>query len=200
MSIYQIVWKGLIGTGVECRNVHHYEFPGYVPTTAELQSAIDDLSTDYLVELQAHQHPQLSNYGFDVRRVDLGDQPTLELVAANQPYAGTGLNQLLPRQVALMVRWKAPTAFPRNCRSYLAGFTSTDNDGNGVATASLVTAATAWGDSVEALTVAGQADANKVSVRYGGTPRVVVASNPVTFESVAGTWRTQRRRTPGVGI
>jgi hypothetical protein len=63
-----------------------------------------------------------------------------------------------------------------------------------------VTALFGFSIDMETLAITGQTDANKVAVEYGGVPRAVILSNPVSAAPVPNVWATQRRRRPGVGI
>lgn len=200
MSIYQVVHKGQYGNTAQTRYVWHYEFPGYVPTAPELQEFVDNLDGILDELFKPLLSSQWSSIAYDVRRVDVGDLPTVEYVATTQPWNGSSSSSLLPRQTALLVRWAAPTAYPRTARTYFAGWPESANDTNGTAVLAITAAAALVGSAMEEIEVTGQVDAQKTTVQYGGTPRVVTDSNQVFYVSTAATWRTQRRRVPGVGI
>lgn len=200
MTVYQIVCKARFGTATELRNIHHYEFFGYTPDTAELQEAVDAIDTNYKSNLQSDFVNDISFYGYDVRRVDVGDLPTVEFTATAGTWSGTNVNDPLPTQVSALVTWKAPTTFPRTTRSYLFPMGEIANDSSGNIAAAQITRNAAFGDDMRTLSITGQIDADKVAVQYGGTPRAVTAHNDVLSVVAAPIWATQRRRRPGVGI
>ena len=180
MSIYQITFKANIDNSSQVRNVHHYEFPNYVPTQAQVQEAVDYLDSQYKTYFQSRFTTTTNVYAYDARRVDSPNEPTIEYVPTASPWNGTATSGLLPMQVAGLVRWKAQTQFPRNARSYIAGFSNAANTTDGVINSTTVDAMESWGDAVQQLAITAGDDANKVAVTYGGTPRVVTAANAVT--------------------
>lgn len=200
MSIYQIVARARFDTSHEQRNVHHYEFPGYVPSTVQLQEVVDGLDVIYRTHLQGSFHSGLEVYGYDVRRVDLGDLPTLLFTPTAGAWVGSAAGDPLPPMVSGLVSFKAATEFPRTSRTYLFTIAEGANTAQGIVGAGTVTAMTDWGNSILDIFVTGAADAVKVAVRYGGDPRVVVASNPLTTVVANAIWASQRRRRQGVGI
>jgi hypothetical protein len=200
MSIYQMVVKGSAGTGIQLRNIHHFEFPGYVPTPAELEEAAEALATHYETWLVNMFAAQVSIRAIDLRRVDIGDLPTQEYVPDGWPVSGTGTGDMLPTQVSALVIWKAPTTYPRSTRTYVFPMTETASGPVGGIQSANVTALFGFSIDMETLAITGQTDANKVAVEYGGVPRAVILSNPVSAAPVPNVWATQRRRRPGVGI
>jgi hypothetical protein len=200
MTIYQAVVKAVDTLGQQFRNVHHYEFPGYDPTAGELQEFVDGLAAHYDTYVRPEVANRVEFYGVDMRRVDVGDLPTIELVPATWPLAGGDPASKLPNQVSAMVQWKAPTAYPRSCRTYCFPFTEDANSVGGVIEPGVIINLTNFVTVMEVVAITGQTDANKVAVQYGGDPRVVTASNPVSASPVTNNWATQRRRRIGVGI
>lgn len=200
MSIYQIVTRAVLDSVDQYRNVLHYEFPGYVPQAADLQAAVDAIDTTYKNRLQALFPLTLSFQGYDVRRVDTPDEPTQFVSPTGGGWAGSDTAQTLPPQTSLLVTFKAPTTFPRTARSYLFPLTEEWNASNGRVVAGALANALSWGTELLALAIPLQPDAVKVTVRYGGDPRVVTASNVLTTVRVASRWATQRSRRPGEGI
>lgn len=200
MSIYQIVVKAEDQNTNQYRNVHHYEFFGYVPSDTELQEAIDAVDSAYKTNLQSVIDNDFDIYAYDVRRVDLGNLPTIEFTATAGSWSGTNTGATLPHQVSALITFKALTTFPRTSRCYLFGFTEDSNTTAGRVEATTITAIDAFGDDMLSLTITGQIDADKVAVTYGGTPRVVTDENDVTQHASKVNWATQRRRRSGVGI
>jgi len=200
MSIYQAVFKGNTPGPNALRNIHHYEFPGYVPTGEELEEFVQGLADrmeEFLVPLISN---AVTLSSIEVRRVDIGDQPGQDIIPDGWPRTGSAVNQLLPPQVAAIVTWKAPTAYPRSTRTYVFPFTATNLSAGGTIVLGARTALDNWALVMEQVEVTGQPDAQKVAVQYGGDPRVVVASNLVFAQPVGSVWATQRSRRFGVGI
>jgi hypothetical protein len=181
------------------RNVVHYEFPTTVPSPAQLQAFVNVLDNDYKDNLQTPLSPNVSIHSYDVRRVDIGDQPTLTLTPAAGAWVGGSTGEQLPEQLAALVTWRAFSTFPRTTRSYIFPFTEADNTGNGNLSAASLAFLEAFALDVMSILYEAGLSANKVAVEYGGTPRVVVASNAVTTREVSPHWATQRRRRLGVG-
>lgn len=200
MSIYQIVVKANAAGFAGLRNIHHYEFPGYVPTSDELEEAAQGLADAYETHLFDAFSNQVTFNAMDLRRVDVGDQPTQEFVPTDWPDTGNASGSMLPPQVSALATWKAPTAFPRSTRTYLFPMTVSVLTALGFMTSGLLTSLDNFGLALEELSVTGQVDAQKVAVKYSGDPRVVTDSN-IVFQTPAGNiWATQRSRRYGVGI
>lgn len=185
---------------MEMRNIHHFEFPGYTPSTTELQEAVDAVDAAYKSNLQNAFVNDNVIYGYDVRRVDIGDQPTAEYNATAGDWVGSSAVDPLPPTVCGLVTWKAATAFPRTCRSYLFPVSTASNSNLGQPGSAFDTSMTSFGQDLLTLAITGQTDAVKVAVSYGGTPRAVVDSNAVTNVTTSNKWQTQRRRNYGVGV
>lgn len=200
MSIYQIVAKGSFDNATQLRNIHHYEFNGYVPTQTQLQEAVDALDAAYKVELIAYFVNEVQMVSFDVRRVDIGNLPTIEFAATAGEWVGTSAVDPMPAQVSGLVTFKSPTVYPRSSRAYIWPFSEGNNTSSGQISTNAQTAMEDWADAVISLTITGGADADKVAVQYGGTPRAVVDSNILLSSFVNPIWATQRRRRLGVGI
>ena len=200
MSIYQIVTKGRDSESNEFRNVHHYEFFSYVPTTVQLQEAIDAIDTAYKSNLQLQFDSGVEFYAYDVRRVDLGNLPTVEFQPTAAAWFGTAAGDRIPNQVAALCTWKAQTTFPRTTRSYLFPFGEGSNNAIGRWQTSTLTDIIDFGDDMLELVITGDLNADKQAVEYSGTPRIVSSANDVTEVVVTNKPATQRRRRPGVGI
>lgn len=200
MSIYQFVVKGSLSDGTELRNVLHYEFTGYTPNTTELQEAVDDLDDHYKSNLQSYFTDNLTMGEYEVRRVDIGDQPASDFTVTGGTWAGSNVSDQLPAQLAVLVSGSSGTAFPRTVRSYLFPFTSANITGDGLVLAAARTAAGAWGTDSQELAITGQLNANRVAVKYGGDPRAVTDSNQIKTASGKSKFATQRSRRLGVGI
>lgn len=182
------------------RNVHHYEFAGYVPTGPELEEFVQGLADRFEEFIRPLLAASISLESFEVRRVDIGDQPGQEVIPDGWPIVGTAGNLLLPPQVSALVTWKAPTAYPRSTRTYMFPFTTTNLSAGGTIVLGARTALDNWALVMEQVEVTGQPDAQKVAVQYAGDPRVVVASNLVFAQPTGSVWATQRSRRFGVGI
>jgi len=200
MSIYQLVVKANYGGVTQLRNIHHYEFPSYVPTETELEEAVQALADAYEELFQAAHTSIVTYNAIEARRVDIGDQPSSEIIPAGWPFAGTASGSPLPPQVAQLIVWKATTAFPRSTRTYMFPYAVTAVAAGGAVTTTWMTAAATFQLALEQLAVTAQPDAQKVAVQYGGDPRVVTASNLVSAAPLTNIWATQRSRRTGVGI
>lgn len=199
MSIYRVTIKALYDGSEDQFNVHHYEFPGYVPDDTELQEFVDNLADVYddnIVQLV----PALVVFEtIEMRRVDVGDLPSADLTPTTWPAAGTGTGGSLPPQVSAMLRFTSPTAYPRSGRVYLQTFAQAFCSTTGTISSGAVTLCDTAASRLEEIAVTGQVDAQKVAVQYSGSPRVVTASNILFAQSTRNTFQTQRRRTVGVG-
>ena len=200
MSIYQIVTKGRDSSGNQFRNIHHYEFFGSVPDNTTLQELIDGIDAAQKTRLQSLVANTITYYAFDVRRVDVGDLPTIEMVPTAGAWTGSLSAAVLPYQVAAIITWKALTAFPRTTRAYIFGLTENASTTDSRLEAGVVAALTNLGNDLLTINVTTGIDPDKVAVEYGGDPRAVVDSNDVSVVMVSPFWGTQRRRRPGTGI
>lgn len=199
MSIYQIVVKGKAYDSEELRNIHHYEFFNYVPETSQLQELVDGIDTAYKSNLQTAFHDEIDFYEYDVRRVDVGDQPTRTFTATAGTWSGSSTADAIPSQVSAMVTFKALTAFPRSTRTYLFPFGANQLNSDGTVTSGAVNAMKDWADDMLEITITGGLNADKQAVKYGGDPRAVTDSNDLSQRSVKNVYATQRRRKVGVG-
>lgn len=199
MSIFNIAVKGAFLASDQLRNIHHYSFDGDIPNNAQLQQLVDDIDSVYKTHWQAVMTPQITVNAYDVRRVDIGNQPTIEYQATAGAWAGTNVGQPLPSQVALLVSFKALTTFPRNARTYVFGCSEGFNGGDGRPDGALITAGESFADGLMSVGQVGIGGPDKVTVEYGGVPRVVTAFNILSQRKVAPNWATQRRRRLGVG-
>lgn len=200
MSIYQFTIKGNAATFAALRNVHHYEFPGYVPTQDEYEECAQGLADAYATYLFDTFSNQVDFNSIDIRRVDVGDLPTANFIPSGWPDTGNATAVMLPPQVSAVVTWKSPFEFPRSTRTYLFPFTSSALTTLGFITSSVLTALDNFGLALEELAITGQVDAQKVAVKYAGDPRVVTASNIVFQTNATNIYATQRSRRYGVGI
>lgn len=200
MSIYQIVVKAVANDNDELRNIHHYEFGAYVPDASQLQELVDGIDTAYKSNLQSDYADAVDFYAYDARRVDVGNLPVIELLATAGGWSGTATGDPLPSQCAAMVTWKAPTVFPRSTRSYMFPFAVASCNAIGRVQAAIVGHMVDFAADMIEHAVTGATDPCKVAVKYGGTPRAVIEENDVVTNVVRNVYRTQRRRTPGVGI
>ena len=200
MSVYSFVVKGKHTSNDEFRNIHYYEFPFYVPTIVQVQEAVDAIDAAYKTHLRSRMGTGFTYYAFDVRRVDVGEQPTLEYTATSGSWAGLETSEEIPFQNSALVSFKALAAFPRNARTYVFGWTENSNVSGGLVGSGSVTALGQWGAAMLELNITGDLNADKQSVEFGGVPRAVVENNDVTEVIVGNVWATQRRRRRGVGI
>ena len=200
MTFYQVTVKGEISGVSQVRNVHHYEFPDYVPTQANRQTFIDAFDSDLKTRLQSIFSTRVEIQGYDMRRVDIAEQPTLPMTATGGSWVGTASGHTLPAQVAGLVTFKAETAFPRSTRTYLFSFSEENNNEDGEVGATAQSAMTAWGGDILTIVIPGETSAVKVAVEYTAAPRIVADANVVQNVSVSsGRFATQRRRRVGVG-
>ena len=200
MSIFQVAVKGSLGTGIQLRNIHHYEFFGYTPDATILQEFVDNLDAAYKTNLQALFANEVTVRAYDVRRVDVGNLPAVEFVPTAGAWSGTETANNYPAQVSVLVTFKAPTAYPRTTRTYLFPMSVDQATINGDPAAGTITACNAWADAMFTIDVTGAIDPDKVAVKYGGDPRVVIDSNDVLTRIVNPVYSTLRSRKPGVGI
>lgn len=200
MAIYRVTVKAFHNSTDAQFNVHHYEFPGYVPSETERQEFVDNLADAYETVTIPNTSAVVDFNEIEIRRVDIGDQPSEVLVPDGWPVSGGGTGNSLPPQICAMLRFKAPTAFPRSGRVYLQSYTTAHNNSIGRILAATVSELDAMALLLEEIEVTGQVDAQKVAVTYGGNPRAVVDSNVLFAVGSRNIWQTQRRRTPGVGI
>lgn len=199
MSIYQIVTKAVYQATDGYRHVAHYEFPAYVPLVADIQDAIDDLDAAYKARWQTVFTDDIVLEGYDVRRVDIADQPTIGYVGPNNPWAGTNVGDCNVPQSALLCTFKALTTFPRTTRTYMFPTNSGTLSAGGRVDAATTIVLNAWGADVVQLLVVGDTDAQKVAVKYTGTPPTVTSSNQVTIVTSSSNFSTLDSRKSGVG-
>lgn len=200
MSIYQFTVVGNTPGPNALRNIHHYEFPGYVPSTAELEEAMQAFA-DAHEELLRAQHPVSVTYSsIEYRRVDVGDLPTAEFIPDGWPFSGSASGNQLPPQVSALLTWKAASAFPRSTRTYLFPFSTLTTSTTGTILLAVRTVLENFANAVEELDVTGNPPAQKVAVAYAGDPRAVVDSNAVSATVPDSVFATQRSRRYGVGI
>lgn len=200
MSVYSIVAKYNYNALVEFRNIHYYEFFNYVPTTTELQEAVDAIDTAYKSRLQTFFADDVTFTGYVVRRLDVGGLPGSDFTATAGNWSGTNTNDPLPTQVAALVTWKAQTTYPRSTRSFIGGLTEANNGTDGKIQSGLITALENFASDMLSLAITAQVDADKVAVTISGTPPAVTDHNDVSTYSATPIWATQRRRRLGVGI
>lgn len=200
MSIYRITIKARHSTSGAMYNIHHYEFPGYVPEQTEaeemLQGLVDIMEEEWLTYVS----DDVVFSEVEYRRVDIGDQPTAVFVPAGWPINGSDVNNCLPHQVAAVMRWVGDTEYPRSARAYLPVFGADALSAAGLISLTVQTALNGAAPLYEEIPVTGQVDAQKVAVQYGGDPRVVTAANIVSARNVDPSWGIQRRRRAGRGI
>lgn len=199
MSIYRVTVKAEWDGSDDQFNVHHYEFPNYVPDDTELQEFVDNLGDLHETYVVPYCTSVITYNSIEVRRVDVGNLPSAELIPDNFPIAGTATGVSMPPQVAVMLRFSAPQAYPRSGRVYLPVMAASQLGSTGRTVAGLIAIMDTFGQALEEIAVTGQVDAQKVAVTYGGTPRVVTASNVLFQAPTRNIFQTQRRRTPGVG-
>jgi len=199
MSIYRVTVKALFNGPEDQFNVHHYEFPGYVPDETQLQEFVDNIAAVYEEQILQYHTALVSYEAIEVRRVDVGDLPSVDLIPDGWPVAGAATAPTQAPQVAALVVWKAATAFPRSTRSYLPVFFSAAVGPQGQVASAIRTVLAGFATIMEEIDITGDPPAQKVAVQYGGDPRVVVASNLVTAAPIPTAWGIQRRRRVGSG-
>lgn len=200
MSVYQFTTKYSYGTAVQLRNTHHYEFPGYVPTAADILNAVDQIDAAYKARLQVHLSSLIDFSGYDYRRVDVSGMPTLFQLPTGGIWSGSNAGQLMPLQNAVIANWKGATAYPRNSRIYVAGWTEDANTPTGYVGPTYTTAVDNFASDLDVLTITAGADAVRVAVKYNKVPYYVSDYNTVLWFPTSSAWYIQRRRRPGVGI
>lgn len=199
MSLYEIKVISRYGTTSEMLNRHYYEFPAYVPTTAQLQEAVDEIDGHYKTFFQSYLGTDIQYGEYTTRRLDVASLPEAAFVATAGIWFGTETLNLLPLQNCLLPTWKGVTAYPRASRVYISGFTEAANGGTQTPISALLTAAIAWGLVLVTLTITGGNNAVKMAVNRDTMPVPTGQFNPVTAVTCGDAWYTQRRRRPGVG-
>lgn len=198
MPVYRVsLLQSLFGQ--QMMNVLHYDVNAALSSNDALEWA-DSFRDAYI---DSNMTMELANdwsfVGCEFRRVDLADQPSIEVAPPSGTLSGGQSGQVLPTQVALLVSSTAFTTFPRRARMYIPGLTEASvadslwgvnprNRALQFAEAILEMVGTAW-------------SADRVAVRYAdeGDGPVVVAFNRLTANSVSIVPATQRRRRIGVG-
>lgn len=199
MAIYRVsVLQNLLGQRLI--NVYHYDTTTVLGGAdgVELADAIEDAYVDS--DLEDTMSDEWAYAGIELRRVDLADQPSLEIAPTGGAHAGLNVNEVLPLQVCLLVSGTALSTFPRRVRTYLGGFCETHVT-NGVWVAGVLSNAVAFIGEMDTLQItAGELD--RVSVRYTdpGSGPIVTSFNRVLTYTTTSVPATQRRRRIGVGI
>lgn len=182
------------------RNVHYYRFSGYTPTGTEQQEFVDNFDAEMQTYIKSRMSSLMSVSGYDMRRVDIAGQPTVDYIPTSGAWNGTGTSGILPFQVAPLVCFKAYATYPRSSRCYLAGMSTGVNTLEGHINGTSRQAFEDWGNAILSIPITGQLGANKVTVNWTTAPRVVNLVNQLDIVVVDNVWRTQRRRVRGVGI
>ena len=199
-TYYQLIVKSRHSTGVEMRNTHYYVSPdGQIPNS-NIQDAVDDLLSKYQTRLAARLVPAVSYYAVDVRQVDSPGLPSAEFTPTAGSWVGTNATATMPLQLCALVNWKSPTVKPRLSRVFISGFGEDTNIEPGVITPGLQGNLESLAADLETLTIAAQADFEKVAAQWNVAGTYVTDANSVTAAPISTTWYSQRRRRPGVGI
>jgi hypothetical protein len=180
---YEVVVHYSLPDAEQAVNIFHV-----LGDTALLEGGADALNTiftdAYNAHLKALQHPSVR---FDQLTItDLNTDTGLQKVYVHG-IAGTAGGQPMPNQIAALISWK--TAYrTRNYRgrSYIAGFTESNSDGN------YMNETVRSGLSAYAL----QLETN-LPATLGVLSRKTGLGRPITGHSVNTNWKTMRRRTAG---
>lgn len=199
MAIYQITCNARFGGVDEMRNIHYYDSGPSALTDPEVDQVAFSLLNTYETHLQSLFDEAVTVYGASVRRVDEPNLPPRDYLLGVNEWSGGGPGNSLPSQTAALVTWKGVSVYPRTTRSYLFPFATSAIGATGTLLSAVVDDLQAWGAAMLELSYAG-GNVDKVAVRWGGTPRVVVEHNDVFTVQVKPVLATQRRRTRGVGI
>lgn len=199
MAIYQVTVKGTLSGSGALRNVAHYLFPDYDPDSTQKLAFVNELDSKIKNRLQTlfHTGVQVNTYG--MRRVDSPNQPEIDVTPTAGAWFGTLAGNQLPEMNSALVTWKAFAQFPRTTRTYMFPFSVAASTSTAGLTAGALTQLNSYATDMLNIVVSGAATAQKVAVKFTGTPRVVTSFNVVTAAAVAGRFRTQRRRRLGVG-
>lgn len=200
MAIYQIAVRARMTDTTELRNVVHYEKADGPADLATIQEAVDKLDSLYKTHLRPLFHASLTLYAYDVRRVDVGDLPTFNIIPTAGTWVGANGADSMPFQVSALVTWKANAPYPRSTRTYMFPFGEGYNAPGGKILNTAIGALNTFAVNAKELDLATSTDWDKVAVRYAGDPRVVVEWNEVETHLVTDVWATQRSRRPGYGI
>jgi hypothetical protein len=200
MSLYQIVVKADYNDAIQMRNIHHYEFSGYVPDATQLQEFVDGVDAAYKSRLQSIFNQLIDVNAYGVRRVDVGEQPEADFIPTAGGWTASNAANSMPSHIAAIVSFKAATAYPRSTRTYLFPFSEDTNDANGTLTTGALLSMVNWGQDMLEISITAGSNAIKVAAEYAGTPRVVSDWNQVTTIVASQTWGTMRKRKPGIGI
>ena len=200
MSIYRFTVIATHSQSGAQYTTHHYEFPGYVPTEVELEECLQGLADIFDEIILPFNAQQVTYNEIEHRRVDVPDLPSGTFIPDGWPVNGTEATNSLPHQVAAVLRWNAPEEYPRSGRIYLPSFGVGQCAAGGFLNGTTRTVLDGVAAAMEEIPVTGQVDAQRVAVKYGGTPRAVIASNVLFWRPTSATWGIQRRRRPGTGI
>lgn len=181
----------------EMRNVFYYATQD--ETTAGLQAIVDGLRAAWATNLQSVMHQNWSLYAFDVRKVDVAGQPTVQYSMTSGVLLGGAAGDPLPAQIALLVSFTALTSKPNKARTYLAGLTETSL-GSGLWTSGAITGAQNWADATFDPTSGTITGVARLTVEWAADHSYVLGGNILTARQVGNIPATQRRRRIGVGI
>lgn len=197
MAIYRVVPKMTL-LGQEVRNVFAYASDADLSEIGK-QEMVDQHSAEMFANLGSVLVGVLTSYAYDVQRIDLPGQPVLQYIAANQPWSGTNVTGPVATQTAGLLSASAPTSRPNRARTYIAGLNKGDIV-SGVWNAAVLGALEGFGEDTLTLeNIEGQ-DVDRVVVRMGGDPPVVILSSQLVSCVARSVPATQRRRRIGVGL
>lgn len=199
MAVYRVnVLQNM--RGQRMMNVYYYDTTTTLSANdaVELAEAIRDNYIDS--DLVLNQASVWSYAGIGLRRVDVADQPELDIAPSSGSLSGSGsAGTDLPMQVALLIRGSAFSEFPRRVRTYIGGMVEGQLS-NGLFSSTVIDRAIAFIHLMDTIQVTG-AELDRVAVRIGdeGSGPVVTAFNRVLAYTATEVPATQRRRRIGVG-
>lgn len=199
MAIYRVRHVSIFNLVSEYMNIHHYDFPDYLPTATELQEFVDGFDAAHKANLRAHYHTNVAVQPVGVRRVDLAEQPEQFFTPTAGLWSGQASGEPIPPWLGVLTVWKGLTTFPRTSRAFGMPVTETANQHPGTPTPTIQAAYTTYGNELLSIDITGQEAALKVAAEYQEGTSQIGTVNPLTIVTVRPFWGTQRRRRPGVG-
>jgi hypothetical protein len=191
MGIFQVVPKQS-WLGQETRNVLYYSAPDNLTPTQKL-TLCTNIADVWDEHIRGFLVDDWSMYAFDVRRVDIAAQPTLEFVPAGFPMIGGAVTDSVATQVALLATYSAATPRPNRGRSYLCGL----NEGEITNSLWNFDTIVFFNEFVTALRnpeyASGQNAAQHIA-RWNASNTAISLSNPVSGGQCSNLPATQRSR------
>jgi hypothetical protein len=197
VAIFQVVIKQR-WLGQEVRNVLYYDTDLSALTAAQRLQLADGIRAMYVTFATSRLVNDWSLYAFDIRRVDVPGEPTLEVFPTAGTFVGPVAVESLPTQVALLMHGFSQTSRPNRIRQYIGGL-GEGSMGDGIWLPGAVSGANTLGSSLLAPTVTGSSRFDRVAAGWNPSRTQVVAFNKILLIGTTEIPATQRRRRIGRG-